>query len=211
MLVRGPAARRSTLLRARDTAVAAADIPLIRVPAAARHPAACGEAAAELAPDVTLEPVGDYLMVSCSVAPGTVIPPAGEWTGETPAMLRDSMLGAIDGWHPALRGIVERTELDSIFVIPFGYLDPAPAWTPSRVTLIGDAAHAMLPTLGMGANLALRDVSRCSAATRPPRRDRAGGRDRRLRAGHARLRLPVHADAMDHDRKFGGGALERMG
>ncbi len=36
-------------------------------------------AAAELAPDVTLEPVGDYLMVSCSVAPGTVIPPAGEW------------------------------------------------------------------------------------------------------------------------------------
>jgi hypothetical protein len=42
------------------------------------------QAAAELAPDVTLEPVGDYLMVSCSVAPGTVIPPAGEWTGGTP-------------------------------------------------------------------------------------------------------------------------------
>ena len=56
------------------------------------------EAAAELAPDVMLEPVGDYLMVSCSVVPGTVIPPAGEWTGEPPAMLRDSMLAAIDGW-----------------------------------------------------------------------------------------------------------------
>ena len=73
---------------------------------------------------MTLEPVGDYLMVSCSVAPGTVIPPAGEWTGGTPAMLRDAMLAAIGGWHPALRGIVERTELDSIFVVPFGYLDP---------------------------------------------------------------------------------------
>ncbi|MGH3123271.1 MAG: hypothetical protein ACRDND_19950 [Streptosporangiaceae bacterium] len=39
-----------------------------------------------------------------------VIPPAGEWTGETPAMLRDSMLRAIGGWDPALRGIVERTD-----------------------------------------------------------------------------------------------------
>jgi 2-polyprenyl-6-methoxyphenol hydroxylase-like FAD-dependent oxidoreductase len=120
-----------------------------------RRPVA--RAAAELAPDVALEPVEDYLMVSCSVAPGTVIPPAEEWTPETPAMLRDSMLRAIDGWHPAMRGIVERTDLSSIFVIPFGHLDPAPAWEPSRVTLIGDAAHAMLPTLGMGANLALRD------------------------------------------------------
>ena len=108
-----------------------------------RCPAA--RAAAELAPDVQLEPVGDYLMVSCSVAPGTVIAPAGEWTGETPAMLRDAMLRAIDGWHPALRGIVGRVEPDSIFVIPFGYLNPAPPWAPSRVTLIGDAAHAMLP------------------------------------------------------------------
>ena len=89
-----------------------------------RRPAA--RAAAELAPDVQLEPVGDYLMVSCSVAPGTVIPPAQERTGETPAILRGAMLRAIDGWHPALRGIVGRVELDSIFVIPFGYLDPRP-------------------------------------------------------------------------------------
>jgi hypothetical protein len=52
-------------------------------------------AAAELAPDVTLEPVGDYLMVSCSVAPGTVIPPAGGWTGETPALLREPEPGRV--------------------------------------------------------------------------------------------------------------------
>jgi salicylate hydroxylase len=151
-----------------------------------RRPAA--EAAAELAPDVTLEPVGDYLMVSCSVA-------------------------ATDGWDPALRGIVERIDLSSIFVIPFGYLDPAPAWTPSRVTLIGDAAHAMLPTLGMGANLALRDASRLLEQLTRASRDETG-----LVAGIGAFEqdmrdyvYPFMRMTMDHDRNFGGGALEQMG
>jgi hypothetical protein len=31
---------------------------------------------AAIAPDARLEPVGDYVMISCSVAPGTVIPAA---------------------------------------------------------------------------------------------------------------------------------------
>jgi 2-polyprenyl-6-methoxyphenol hydroxylase-like FAD-dependent oxidoreductase len=169
-------------------------------------------AAADLAPDVTLEPVGDYLMVSCSVVPGTVIPPAAEWTDGTPAMLRDAMLAAIDGWHPALRGIVERTELDSIFVIPFGYLDPPPAWTPSRVTLIGDAAHAMLPTLGMGANLALRDARRLLEQLSRASRgeidlvDGIGSFEQDMRD----YVYPFMRMTMDHDRNFGGGALERQ-
>jgi len=63
------------------------------------------DAAAAIAPDVTLEPVEDYVMISCSVAPGTVIPPAAEWTAGTPAMLRDAMLSAIEGWHPAARAL----------------------------------------------------------------------------------------------------------
>ena len=65
-------------------------------------------------------------------------------------MLRDAMLGAIEGWHPAARALVAGVDLDSIFVIPFGFPEPAPPWEPSRATLIGDAAHAMLPTLGRG-------------------------------------------------------------
>ena len=38
------------------------------------------DAAAAIAPDVTLAPVDDYVMISCSVAPGTVIPPAARPT-----------------------------------------------------------------------------------------------------------------------------------
>ena len=169
-----------------------------------------GDAAVAIAPDVTLEPVDDYVMISCSVPPGTVIPPAAQWTDGTPAMLRDAMLTAIEGWHPAARALVSGVDLGSIFVIPFGFLEPAPPWEPSRVTLVGDAAHAMLPTLGLGANLALRDAAhlldRLSAAARGET-----GLVQAIGAYEQDMRdyvYPFMRMTMDHDRQFGGGALQ---
>jgi 2-polyprenyl-6-methoxyphenol hydroxylase-like FAD-dependent oxidoreductase len=165
-------------------------------------------APAGIAPDVRLDPVEDYLMVSCSVAPGTVVPPAAEWTPSTAAELRDSMLRAIDGWHPALRAIVANIELESVFAIPFGYLEPGAQWNPSRVTVVGDAAHAMLPTLGMGANLALNDarmlLDRIAAAQGAGDLVTAvGGYEHDMRE----LVYPFMQMTMDHDKHFGGGAL----
>jgi 2-polyprenyl-6-methoxyphenol hydroxylase-like FAD-dependent oxidoreductase len=165
-----------------------------------------------IASDVTLEPVEDYMMVSCSVVEGTTVPPNREWTAETPAMLRDSMLRALDGWHPAARGIVERLELESMFSIPFGFLEPPEPWQSSRVTLIGDAAHAMLPTLGMGANLSLRDAGLLSE------RLAAVGRGEQdlieaiagYEADMREVVYPIMRMAMEHDKNFGGGALEQV-
>jgi 2-polyprenyl-6-methoxyphenol hydroxylase-like FAD-dependent oxidoreductase len=166
------------------------------------------DAAAAIAPDLTLEPVDDYVMISCSVPPGTVIPPASEWTTSTPAMLRDAMLKAIEGWHPAARALVQNVDLASIFVIPFGFLEPAPPWEPSRVTLVGDAAHAMLPTLGLGANLALRDAAhlldQLSAVGDKPLVEAIGTYEQGMRE----YVYPFMRMTMDHDRQFGGGALQ---
>jgi 2-polyprenyl-6-methoxyphenol hydroxylase-like FAD-dependent oxidoreductase len=172
------------------------------------------DAAAELAPKAELAPLADYTMVSASVDPGTPIPPKSEWTADTPAQLRDGMLTALEGWHPALRGIVERVDLDSLFEISFGRLDPPEPWEPSRVTLIGDAAHAMLPTLGMGANLALRDARLLVEhliALGDERDHQAvvgaiGASEQQMRD----YAYPFMAMTVDHDGQFGGGGLAKI-
>jgi 2-polyprenyl-6-methoxyphenol hydroxylase-like FAD-dependent oxidoreductase len=167
------------------------------------------QAAAAIAPDVTVDAVPAYVMISCSTAPGTVVPPTAEWTAETPAVLRESMLAAVEGWHPAAQALVAGMELDSIFMIPFGFLEPLESWSPSRVTIVGDAAHGMLPTLGMGANLSLND-----AALLVEQLDRVGRGEVELLEAigsyEAQMRAtayPILRLTLDHDKNFGGGAL----
>ncbi len=62
---------------------------------------------------------------------------------------------AFEGWHPDVEGLIGRA--DSI--IKWGLYDraPLPQWAQGRTTLLGDAAHAMLPFLGMGAAMAIED------------------------------------------------------
>ncbi len=174
-----------------------------------RRPAA--EAAKDIAPDVELDDVPAYVMISCSVMPGTVVPPASEWTPDTAGILQESMLEAVSGWHPAAQALVRGLDLDSVFAIPFGFLEPAENWEPSRVTVVGDAAHGMLPTLGMGANLALND-----AALLTEQLDRYGRGEVDLLEAigtyEAQMRdiaYPVLRMTLDHDKNFGGGGLQK--
>jgi salicylate hydroxylase len=167
------------------------------------------EAAAEVAPDVAVDDVPAYVMISCSVLPGTEVPPAAEWTSETAGALQESMLSAIEGWHPAARALVAGLDPESIFAIPFGFLEPAENWAPSRVTVIGDAAHGMLPTLGMGANLALNDAALLTEQLELVARgeaellDAIGNYEAQMRE----TSYPILRMTLDHDKNFGGGAL----
>jgi salicylate hydroxylase len=173
-----------------------------------RHPIA--EAGAEVA-GVDLDPVGGYMMVSASVPDGTPIPHYSEWTGQTGADIKAAMAVTVADWHPAVRATVDGIDPDSVFPISFSYLHPQPDWEPSRVTVLGDAAHGMLPTKGMGANATFYDAAfLCdrladAAAGRKDVPEAIGEYEAEMRS----FAYPIIAMAADHDNQFGGGAIVR--
>ncbi len=68
---------------------------------------------------------------------------------------RDELAQAFDGWHADVTGLIGHASQ----IIKWGLYDrqPLPSWSTGRVTMLGDAAHAMLPFLGMGAAMAIED------------------------------------------------------
>jgi 2-polyprenyl-6-methoxyphenol hydroxylase-like FAD-dependent oxidoreductase len=150
------------------------------------------------------------MMLSGGVAPGTAVPEPAEWTDDTAAAVHAAMRAGVADWHPAIRGLVDRIEPDTLFSHPFRRLDPTPPWAPSRVTLVGDSIHAMLPTLGKGANMAMRNAAvlrdQLVAADRGERPlvEAIGAYEDDMRAAT----YPLMELAADHGR-FGGGGLRR--
>ena len=84
----------------------------------------------------------------------------------TPATTEE-VLAEFEGWHECVQTIIKATPPGKLFKWALFDRDPLPVWTKGRVTLLGDAAHPMLPFLGMGAAMAIEDaaiLARCIAA-----------------------------------------------
>jgi salicylate hydroxylase len=68
---------------------------------------------------------------------------------------KDELLGAFPGWHESLLTLLRATERCYKWAI-FDR-EPLPSWSRGRVTLLGDAAHPMLPFLAQGGAMAMED------------------------------------------------------
>lgn len=98
------------------------------------------------------------------------IVPARDWRIESWSATGEvaDALAEFDGWHPTVRTIIaaaDRTHRWALYD-----REPLETWSAGRVTLLGDAAHAMLPFMAQGACQAVEDavvLARCLARVRP--------------------------------------------
>jgi salicylate hydroxylase len=82
------------------------------------------------------------------------------WTGEgwsTPAEPGE-LQAMFAGWHADVVGLIARAPQHATRKWALFDRDPLPDWTLGRATLMGDAAHPMLPFLGLGAAMGIEDA-----------------------------------------------------
>lgn len=80
---------------------------------------------------------------------------------------RDEALRLFEGWHHQVRALIAGTE--RIFKWALFDRPPLETWARGRTTLLGDAAHPMMPFLGQGASQSIEDglvLARCLAVHR---------------------------------------------
>jgi 2-polyprenyl-6-methoxyphenol hydroxylase-like FAD-dependent oxidoreductase len=68
------------------------------------------------------------------------------------------------GWDQRLRDLVDLTDTATTNTLTIRTALPVAPWPTRRITLLGDAIHAMTPYRGIGANMALKDAVRLCAA-----------------------------------------------
>lgn len=104
-------------------------------------------------------PVGGRTYWFCIVTapPGAGDPPAGR---------KAAVLDRLRGWAEPTTAVVELTPEESIGQADVADREPLEAWGRGRVSLLGDAAHAMTPNLGQGAAQAMEDALSLAAHLR---------------------------------------------
>ena len=108
---------------------------------------------------------GDLVNYVGFVSTGEQMQESWSATGDPAALKREFV-----GWDP----MVEAITAQATTTFRWGLYDrePLPVWTRGRLTLLGDAAHPMLPHVGQGANQAIEDAVALAAvlrrADRPP-------------------------------------------
>ena len=128
----------------------------------------------------------------------------GAWTREswTDRGEVSDALAAFADWHPQVRQIIGA--VDETYVWALFDRIPLERWSAGRVTLLGDACHAMLPFMAQGAAQAIEDgatLAACLDAGNGTGADPAEALRR-----YERLRVPrtsrIHAASTDNKTRF---------
>ena len=102
-------------------------------------------------------------------------------------------------FHPQVLRMIKSIEPKALFKWGLRDREPLQQWTVGRVSMLGDAAHPMLPFLGQGAVMAIEDgmvLGRCFAMAAVPEALRLYETARKQRANAAQIRTRDRARAL---------------
>ncbi|WP_284638049.1 FAD-dependent monooxygenase [Paenibacillus silviterrae] len=105
---------------------------------------------------------GRYFWFAAITSPEGTAPAASE--------RRQWALEHFNGWMKPIQEVIASTDPDVILSHDIYDRPPLPGWSHGRVTLLGDAAHPMLPNLGQGGAQAMEDaleLARCLSQDNP--------------------------------------------
>ncbi len=115
------------------------------------------------------------------------------WTAEATV---DEVMAEFADWHPQVRGIIAQAQ----HINRWGLYDrdPLGRWSSGRVTLLGDAAHAMLPFMAQGAVQGIEDAFVLARAL-----EQAGGDIGQALARYDAVRIPRVTEVQTRARQNG--------
>jgi 2-polyprenyl-6-methoxyphenol hydroxylase-like FAD-dependent oxidoreductase len=127
--------------------------------------------------------------------PEDTVPPRTDWNRRVDKAVFEAPFQTWDfGWLNVPRLIAEA---EAVYEFPMVDRDPLPRWTHGRVTLLGDAAHPMVPVGSNGASQAILDALELAD------RWQAGGDAEAALAAYEAVRRPATAAVVLANRQGG--------
>jgi len=115
------------------------------------------QAATQVMPEVTLTAREDYLVCIVGGRHELFADDDATLMKRTSSELQQICLDLMNDWPESTRAVLRAADPQAFFAVQMYTGVPCDLPSSRSVTLLGDAIHAMTPTLGRGANVAMRD------------------------------------------------------